>query len=215
MLESQLHFISAILIFFAAVVPIYLTIRLKDNLRKLVLVLTIFILVHAIYHIVGFFGLTILAEAVFEPLSVAILIFFGVIYFELARPKNPGEKNMGTKSIMRIVWGPGTLLFVMDNITTIMLFVALGIFVWLAIISRNIRTFQFQISIFIIIWTLGEIASVLQDSGIIIPSTIQGDIGLEIHVVSMFFFSIMLWLRFYHSQRSGRKMIEDVDATTK
>jgi hypothetical protein len=208
MLESQLHFISAILILFAAVVPIYLTIKLRNDLRKLVLILTIFILVHSIYHIVGFFGLTILSEAVFEPLSVAILIYFGIIYYELTRPK-----YLGTKSMMKMVL-PGTLLFVMDNITAAMLFVVLGIFVWLATLSRNIRTFQFQISIFIIIWTLGEIASILRDNGMIVPSVIQGDIGLEIHVVSMFFFSIMLWLRFYYSQRSGRKIIEDVDATT-
>src|SRR5690348_10521595 len=208
MLESQLHFISAILILFAAVVPIYLTIKLRNDLRKLVLILTIFIFVHSVYHIAGFFGLTILSEAVFEPLSVAILIYFGIIYYELTRPK-----YLGTKSMMKMVL-PGTLLFVMDNITAAMLFVALGIFVWLATLSRNIRTFQFQISIFIIIWTLGEIASILRDNGMIVPSVIQGDIGLEIHVVSMFFFSIMLWLRFYYSQRSGGKIIEDVDATT-
>ena len=208
MLESQLHFISAILILFAAVVPIYLTIKLRNDLRKLVLILTISIFVHSVYHIAGFFGLTILSEAVFEPLSVAILIYFGIIYYELTRPK-----YLGTKSMMKMVL-PGTLLFVMDNITAAMLFVALGIFVWLATLSRNIRTFQFQISIFIIIWTLGEIASILRDNGMIVPSVIQGDIGLEIHVVSMFFFSIMLWLRFYYSQRSGGKIIEDVDATT-
>jgi hypothetical protein len=79
MLESQLHFISAILILLAAVVPIYLTVRLRNNLRKLVLVLRIFILVHAVYHIVGIFGLTKLAEVIFEPLSIAVLIFFGIV----------------------------------------------------------------------------------------------------------------------------------------
>jgi hypothetical protein len=31
--------------------------------------------------------------------------------------------------------------------------------------------------------------------------------------VSMVLFGLMLWLRFYYSERSGRKMIEDVDAT--
>jgi hypothetical protein len=208
MLESQLHFISAILILFAAVVPIYLTVRLRNNLRKLVLVLTIFILVHALYHIVGFFGFTILAEVVFEPLSVAVLIFFGIVYYGIGRPK-----ILGTKNMMVIVWNPGILLFLMDDITTMLLLVALGIFVWLAIISKNIRTFQFQISIFIIIWIVGEIAGVLQHSGIIVLSSLQGNVGLEIHVVSMFFFSMMLWLRFYYSERSGKKMIEDVDTT--
>ena len=52
-----------------------------------------------------------------------------------------------------------------------------------------------------------------RDSGIISFSDLQGDIGLDIHVVSMFFFSVLLWIRFYYSQRSGRRMIEDVDAT--
>jgi hypothetical protein len=45
------------------------------------------------------------------------------------------------------------------------------------------------------------------------PDVLQGNLGLEIHVVSMVFFSLMLWLRFYYSERSGKKMIEDVDAT--
>lgn len=212
MLEIQLHFISAIFILLAAVVPIYLTLRLSGRLRKLVLILTIFILVHSLYHIAGFFGLTMLAEAVFEPLSVAVLIFFGIIYYETAKPKL--GKNLGAKSMTSIISSPGILFFIMDNITTMLLFVALGLFGWLAIKSRNIRNFQFQISIFIIIWTLGEIASVLRDSKIIVPSPIQSDVGLEIHVISMFFFSMMLWLRFYYSQRNGKKMIEDVDTAT-
>ena len=208
MLESQLHLVSAILILLAAVVPIYLTVRLRNNLRKLVLVLTIFILVHAVYHVVGFFGLTILGEGVFEPLSVAILIYFGIVYSGMTRPKYLGAKNSTV-----VAWTPSTLLLLMDNITTTLLLVALGIFVWLAVLSKNIRTFQFQISIFIIIWILGEIAVILRDSGIISLSALQGDVGLEIHVVSMFFFSMLLWVRFYYSQRSGRRMIEDVDAT--
>ena len=39
MLEIQLHFISAVAIFLAAAVPIYLTLRLQGNLRKLTLLL--------------------------------------------------------------------------------------------------------------------------------------------------------------------------------
>lgn len=98
----------------------------------------------------------------------------------------------------------------MNSITTLLLLVALGIFVWLAVRSRNIRSFQFQISIFIIIWILGEITGILQNNGITVLSALQGDVGLEIHVISMVFFSMMLWFRFYHSKRSGTKMIEDV-----
>jgi hypothetical protein len=64
----------------------------------------------------------------------------------------------------------------MNSITTLLLLVALGIFVWLAVRSRNIRSFQFQISIFIIIWILGEITGILQNNGITVLSALQGDI---------------------------------------
>jgi hypothetical protein len=88
----------------------------------------------------------------------------------------------------------------MNSITIILLLAALGIFVSLAARSKNIRTFQFQISIFIIIWILGDMITILQNNGIV-------------HLVSMVFFSTMLWLRFYYSERSGRKIIEDLDPT--
>ena len=133
------------------------------------------------------------------------MIFFGIVYSGFAKPK-----NMGVKNTMVVVWNPGTLLLLMNSITTLLLLVALGIFVWLAVRSRNIRSFQFQMSIFIIIWILGEITGILQVNGIPVLSALQGDVGLEIHAISMVFFSMMLWLRFYYSKRSGKKMIEDV-----
>ena len=208
MLEIQLHFISAIAIFLAAVVPIYLTLKLKDNLRKLTLILTIFILTHAIFHVTGFLGFNFLAEGVFEPLSVAVLIFFGIAFSGYTKAAKTSMKSMA------IVWIPATVfLIIMSNITVILLLIALGIFVWLAAKSKSVRSFQFQMSIFLVVWILGEIAGSLQDSGIIVFTALQGDIGLEIHTVSMVFFSIMLWFRFYYSERSGKKMIEGLDAT--
>src|SRR5439155_27250511 len=183
-------------------VPIYLTIRLKDNLRKLVAILSLFLLTHSVYHILGFLGLTLLAQGVFEPLSVAVLIIFGFVYSDIAKPKNMSVKNMV------VAWNPATILILMNSVTTMLLLIALGIFVWLAVRSKNVRTFQFQISIFLIIWISGEIAGILQESGIIVLSIVQGDIGLEIHVVSMVFFSMMLWLRYYYSERSWKKMYE-------
>ena len=210
MLETELHFVSAIAIFLAAAVPIYLTIKLKNNnnLRKLTLILTIFILTHAIFHVTGFFGFDFLA-GVFEPLSVVFLVFFGIAYFGLTKAVNTSMRNL------IVVWNLAALLLVMNSVTIILLLVAFGIFVWHAARSRNIRSFRFQISIFIVIWVLGEIAGILQDNGIIILSSLQREIGLEIHVVSMVFFSMMLWIRFYYSERSGKKMlIEDLDAAS-
>src|SRR5437867_3800732 len=87
------------------------------------------------------------------------------------------------------------------------LLATLSVFVWLATRSKDIRSFQFQISVFIIIWVVGGIAYILQDSGIIVVSPLQSDVGLEINFVSLVFLSIMIWLRFYYSQRSRTRMI--------
>jgi len=62
MMEIQLQFISAIIILASSAVPIYITIKLKDNLKKLTLILTVFILIHAVYHVFGFLDYNILAE---------------------------------------------------------------------------------------------------------------------------------------------------------
>jgi len=208
MLDTQLHFISAIAIFLAAAVPIYLTLRLKGNLRRLTLTLAIFILTHAIYHIVGYFGFNFLA-GVFEPLSVIALILFGItlLGFTNTTTSKASIRNMS------IGWSAATVfLIIASNITLILLLVALVIFVWLILRSMNVRSFQFQMSIFLIIWILSEIIGSLQDSGIIIFPVLQGDIGLEIHTVSMIFFSVMLWLRFIYSETSNKRTIEDLDA---
>jgi hypothetical protein len=206
MIEIQLQFISAIIILASSAVPIYLTIKLKDNLKKLTLILTVFILIHAVYHVFGFLGYSILAEGVFQPLSVITLMFFGIVYSGFTKPKSLGTKNM----IMAL--NPGIFLLFMNNITIILLLIALGIFVWQVSRSKSIRSFQFQISMFLVVWILGEIVGNLEDNGIIVFPALQGNIGLEIHVVSMVLFGLMLWLRFYYSERSGKKMIEDEDA---
>ena len=111
---------------------------------------------------------------------------------------------------MILICSPVTFLFIFFG-TIILLLAALSIFVWLAARSKDIRSFQFQISIFIIIWVLGGVAYILQDSGIVVVSPLQADFGLEIHVVSLVLFSIMMWLRFYYSQRSRKRIIEAFD----
>jgi hypothetical protein len=149
-----------------------------------------------------------LAEGVFEPISVAVLIFFGIAFSGYTKAAKTSMKSMA------VVWSPATFILIfMSNITVILLFVALGMFVWLVARSKSIRSFQFQMSLFLVVWVLGEIAGSLQVSGIIVFTALQGDIGLEMHFLSMVFFSIMLWLRFYYSERSGKNMIEGLDTT--
>jgi hypothetical protein len=100
-----------------------------------------------------------------------------------------------------------------SGLTIILLFIALGIFIWLAVRSRGITTFQFQISVFIIIWILGEIIGILQEYQVVILSSILNwlpDISLQIHLLSMIFLSVMLWIRFYYSERRQKRLIDDV-----
>lgn len=62
-------------------------------------------------------------------------------------------------------------------------------------------------SIFIIIWVVGEIIRFLQEEKIFTIFGV-GDLGTVLHTVAMIFFSLMLWIRFYYSRRSGKLMIE-------
>lgn len=87
--EIDINFVSMIVIFTAAVIPVYIAIKLNNNsysrynpnLKKLAIMLAAFILAHGVYHITRFLGFTLLAEGVFEPLSITILIAFGVLLY--------------------------------------------------------------------------------------------------------------------------------------
>jgi uncharacterized membrane protein SirB2 len=93
------------------------------------------------------------------------------------------------------------------NLTLVLLVIALGIFVWLTARSRNIKSFQFQISIFILIWIIGEIVDLLGEERVVeLFST--SEIGIYVHVLAMAIFSSMLWIRFYLSEKSGKRIAD-------
>ena len=103
------------------------------------------------------------------------------------------------------------LLYSMSDVTLVLLLGSLAIFAWLAYQSKNVSTFQFQISIFIVVWVVGEIVQNRRLASVV-PSP---EIGLIIHAISMSFLTVMLWLRLYYSKRKGKKMIEEPDHTNK
>mgnify|MGYP007099591780 FL=1 len=96
-----------------------------------------------------------------------------------------------------------------NYITIILLFVGIGIFSLLAVDSRKIKSFQFQISIFIVIWIAGEIIDLLQSLGEI-ESILPSDLGIKIHLMAMIFFCGMVLVRFYLAKQSGKTMIDDL-----
>jgi hypothetical protein len=93
--------------------------------------------------------------------------------------------------------------------TVILLFAALAIFGYLAIYSRNIRNFQFQISMIILVWITSEITGNLIENSVL-DAAIPRDLGLWIHLVSMTAISVTFWLRFYYSKRAGRRFIDEI-----
>jgi len=93
------------------------------------------------------------------------------------------------------------------DFTSILSLVPLVIFVWLAIRSKNIKSFQLQISIFIAVYIVGGIIE-NNNGRIAILSVLPPDIGSQIHVIAAIFFTIMIWFRFYYADLRGKRMIE-------
>lgn len=85
MIEHDVNFLSAILILVASAVPIYLSLKLKKELKVLTSLLSVFLLSHAAYHLLCILGFEFVGEKVFEPLSVVTLIIFGVVYLRTKR----------------------------------------------------------------------------------------------------------------------------------
>ena len=85
-----LHLISTIAIFSAAVIPIYLSIKVKSGNKKKVraisITLTAFILIHGVYHVFALFGYTSIAEGFFEPLSAIMLVLFAILMMRILYP---------------------------------------------------------------------------------------------------------------------------------
>jgi hypothetical protein len=70
--------------FAAAIVPVYLSLRLRSNLRILTILLSVFIFIHGLYHFAYFTGQEVLGEGLFRTISIVVLIIFGCafIYIE-------------------------------------------------------------------------------------------------------------------------------------
>jgi hypothetical protein len=81
------HLIDVSVYLIAAAIPIYFILKSRksidnnnNHLLKLTIVLVGFILIEVLYHIAGIAGFRLLAKGLLEPLSMAALLFFGIIY---------------------------------------------------------------------------------------------------------------------------------------
>lgn len=79
-----LHLLNFLLMLTTASVPAYLAIRLRGSNPRLLYLsagLTVFALVHALYHLADFLELGDLADNYLLPLSVVLLVIYGVYYY--------------------------------------------------------------------------------------------------------------------------------------
>jgi hypothetical protein len=97
-------------------------------------------------------------------------------------------------------------VFSHEVILVLLLSCALAIFGAIALKSRRIGSFQFQISVFILIWIVGELAVILQDLGLF--TLFSDEFGMQVHLLSMIFFSVMLWIRLLYSMKKHKKIVD-------
>ena len=81
------HLIDAIVYFIAAAIPMYFILKSKksidsnnNHLLRLTTALVGFIFIQVLYHIAGIAGFRLLAKGFLEPLSMALLLLFSIIY---------------------------------------------------------------------------------------------------------------------------------------
>jgi uncharacterized membrane protein HdeD (DUF308 family) len=85
---EEIHYISAVFIFVASIIPIHLSFKLKNELRILTILLSVFAIFHGIYHLIYAIGLESFSEEILQPISIVILILFGVVYLKIRKNRN-------------------------------------------------------------------------------------------------------------------------------
>ena len=77
-------------------------------------------------------------------------------------------------------------IYSIGNITSLLILIPLIIFIWLTIKSKNIKSFQFQLMVFILMYLVGQIIENNGDS--IFFSVLPKDFGSQIHVIAVLHF---------------------------
>jgi heme A synthase len=101
LIQVDYHIIDAVAYFAAAAVPILFVIRSRNSvnnpLRSVAIVLAGFLLAQAAYHTAGILRLTLISKVILEPVSAAILLSAGVVYFLMRKKvlKEEVHKSVG------------------------------------------------------------------------------------------------------------------------
>ena len=108
MLQTQYYnLLDAIVYLTAAIIPAYFILKSRksinnnnNHLRKLTILLVGFILMQVFYHIAAIIGFRLLGKGFLEPLSMAALLLFGVMYLisTLKTRKQQQQQEGGLKT---------------------------------------------------------------------------------------------------------------------
>lgn len=102
-----------------------------------------------------------------------------------------------------------TLMFTMENVTLILTIISMAVFLGVVTISRRIKSFYFQILIFIILYFVGELIENNQIRNALF-SSISSDVGSQIHMLAAMFFAIVMIIRFFFSRQAGKKINDKI-----
>lgn len=79
----EINLFDSVAVLIAAAIPIYLSFYVQGTLRILTVLLSIFVLIHALYHILEVFDYEDIADTIILPLSILLLIVFGLVYLRV------------------------------------------------------------------------------------------------------------------------------------
>ena len=93
----MINLLSLFSLLVAILIPLYLTIRVHNKqVRNLAVILTIFVAIHSLYHISGLAGYEELGSSFFNPLSVVVLIFFGIYVLRISKARSKLLRTEGS-----------------------------------------------------------------------------------------------------------------------
>jgi chromate transport protein ChrA len=100
MLPPQYYYnlIQSVAYFIAAIVPVYFVLKSRKNnddrksFENISLLFVGFILIQGVYHLFGVFGFKLLAKGFLEPLSIIVLLLFGLTYLRYTKNERKSYK---------------------------------------------------------------------------------------------------------------------------
>jgi len=87
-----LNLFSGIMMILAGTIPAFLALRTSGMIRMLLIVLLSFTLIHGLYHLLDIMGFEFVADSIIRPVSVAVLMLFGIFTLIVKRKNSTKRK---------------------------------------------------------------------------------------------------------------------------